>query len=148
MTGRIAITSPSGVVWTTGRLVIASIVTIPTSGTLRMGMTRFVPRYPVLSTVNVPPPKSSTRSLLARARFATSVMATFRPWIESVSASRITGTSKPSSTATATPMLMRRLARRPCSVQLALKVGLRLRASADAFSTNGTKLSEMPSFAW
>ena len=58
-------TSPSGVSTTTGRFVIASIVTIPTSGTLMIGMTMFVPSQPVLSTVNVPPPKSSTRSLFA-----------------------------------------------------------------------------------
>ena len=44
MIGRIAMTSPSGVATTTGRFVIASIVTIPTSGTFRIGMTRFVPR--------------------------------------------------------------------------------------------------------
>ena len=67
----------------------------------------------MLSTVNVPPPKSSTRSLFARARLATSRIARLRPWIESVSASRITGTIRPSSTATATPTLIRRLARRP-----------------------------------
>ena len=105
ITGRIAMWSPSSVVTTTGRLVIASIVTMPTSGTLRIGITRLVPRYPVLSTVNVPPPKSSSRSLFARARLATSVIARFRPWIDSVSASLITGTISPSSTATATPML-------------------------------------------
>ena len=44
MTDRIAITSPSGPLTTTGRLVIASIVTMPTSGTLRIGITRLVPR--------------------------------------------------------------------------------------------------------
>ena len=44
ITGRIAIVSPSGVLSTTGRLVIASIVTMPTSGTLMIGITRFVPR--------------------------------------------------------------------------------------------------------
>jgi hypothetical protein len=65
-------------------------------------------------------------------------MARLRPWIERVSASRMTGTSRPSSTATATPMLTRRLARRPFSVQWALKVGLRFSASADALTTNGT----------
>ena len=43
----------------------------------------------------------------------------------------MTGTIRPSSTATATPMLIRRLASRPCSVQWALNVGLRLSASAD-----------------
>ena len=112
-------------------MVIASIVTMPTSGTLMMGMTRFVPSQPVLSTVNVPPPKSSTRSLPARARSATSAMALFRPLIERLSTSRMTGTIRPSSTATATPMLIRRLASSPLSVQWALKVGLRLSASAD-----------------
>ena len=65
-------------------------------------------------------------------------IATLRPWIESWSASRMTGTISPSSTATATPMLIRRLASRPSSVQWALKVGLRFRASADALTTNGT----------
>ena len=44
MIGRIAITSPSSPLTTTARLVIASIVTMPTSGTLRIGITRFVPR--------------------------------------------------------------------------------------------------------
>ena len=92
----------------------------------------------MLSTVNVPPPKSSTRSLFGRARPATSAIAALRPWTESWSASRITGTISPSSTATATPMLIRRLASRPWSVQWALKVGLRLSASAAALTTNGT----------
>ena len=44
MIGRIAMTSPSSVETTTARLVIASIVTIPTSGTLMIGITRLVPR--------------------------------------------------------------------------------------------------------
>ena len=84
----------------------------------------------MLSTVNVPPPKSSRRSLFSRARLATSAMAALRPWIDSVSASRMTGTMSPSSTATATPMLTRRLASRPCSVQWALNVGFFFSASA------------------
>ena len=102
----------------------------------------------MLSTVNVPPPKSSSRSLFSRARLATSEMATLRPWIDSVSASRMTGTMSPSSTATATPMFTRRLASRPCSVQWALKVGFCLSASADALTTNGTNERPIPSFAW
>ena len=100
-----AITSPSAVSRTTARLVIASIVRIPTSGELMIGIVRFEPSQPVLSIVKLPPPKSSTRSLFRRARPATSEMAWLRPWIESWSASRITGTISPSSTATATPML-------------------------------------------
>ena len=44
MIERIAMTSPAGPLTTTGRLVIASMVTMPTSGTLRMGITRLVPR--------------------------------------------------------------------------------------------------------
>ena len=138
MTGRIAMTSPSGVSRTTGRLVIASIVRIATSGTLMIGIVRFDPNQPVLSMVNVLPPKSSRRSLPARARAATSAMARFRPLIESWSTSRTTGTSSPSSTATATPMLMRRLARMPSSVQWALNVGYCLSASTVALITNGT----------
>ena len=124
MTGRMPITSPLGVSRTTARLVIASIVRIPTSGALMIGIVRFEPSQPVLSIVNVPPPKSSRRSLLARARAATSAIAWLMPWIESWSASRMTGTIRPSSTATATPMLNRRLASRPASVQLALKVAV------------------------
>ena len=80
----------------------------------------------MLSTVNVPPPKSSTLNLPVLARLATSAIATLRPWIESWSASRITGTIRPSSTATATPMLTRRFASRPSSVQWALNVGFPL----------------------
>ena len=53
---------------TTGRLVIASIVRMATSGTLMIGIVRLEPNQPVLSIVNVLPPKSSRRSLPARAR--------------------------------------------------------------------------------
>ena len=42
--GRIPMWSPSSSLITTARLVIASMVTMPTSGTLRIGITRFVPR--------------------------------------------------------------------------------------------------------
>jgi hypothetical protein len=56
MTGRMAMTSPSGVSRTTARLVMASIVRIATSGTLMIGIVRFEPNHPVLSIVNVLPP--------------------------------------------------------------------------------------------
>ena len=56
MIGRMAITSPSGVSRTTGRLVIASMVRIATSGTLMIGIVRFEPNQPVLSIVKVLPP--------------------------------------------------------------------------------------------
>ena len=56
MIGRMAMTSPSGVSRTTGRLVMASMVRIATSGTLMIGIVRFDPNQPVLSTVNVLPP--------------------------------------------------------------------------------------------
>ena len=65
-------------------------------------------------------------------------MALLRPLIERLSTSRMTGTIRPSATATAMPMLMRRFASSPCSVQWALNVGLRLSASAEALTTNGT----------
>ena len=41
---------------TTGRLVIASMVRIATSGTLMIGIVRLEPNQPVLSMVNVLPP--------------------------------------------------------------------------------------------
>ncbi len=56
MTGRMAMTSPSGVSWTTARLVIASMVRMATSGTLMIGIVRLEPNQPVLSMVNVLPP--------------------------------------------------------------------------------------------
>ena len=116
MIGRMAMTSPCGVSTTTGRLTIASMVRMATSGTLMIGIVRLLPNQPVLSTVNVPPPKSSTRSFFARARAATSAMARLMPLIDIWSTSRMTGTISPSSTATATPTLIRRFATRPCSV--------------------------------
>ena len=48
-----------------------------------IGIVRFEPSQPVLSIVNVPPPKSSSRSLPARARAATSAIARLRPAIDS-----------------------------------------------------------------
>ena len=54
--GRMAMTSPSGVSRTTGRLMIASMVRIATSGTLMIGIVRLDPNQPVLSMVNVVPP--------------------------------------------------------------------------------------------
>ena len=137
MIGRIAITSPSSVSTTTGRLVMFSIVRMATSGTLMIGIVMFEPNQPVLSSVKVPPWRSSRRSLLARARAATSAIARLRPAIESWSTSLTTGTMSPSGTATATPRLMRRLASRPFSVQCALKAGLRLSAATMAFATKG-----------
>ena len=113
-----------------------------------IGMTMFVPSQPVLSTVKVPPPKSSSLNLLGPGPVGDLGDGV----VEAVDREGVgvadTGTIRPSSTATATPMLIRRLARRPCSVQWALNVGLRLSASADALTTNGTKLRPMPSFAW
>ena len=56
MIGRMAMTSPSGVLRTTARFVIASMVRIATSGTLMIGIVRFEPNQPVLSMVKVLPP--------------------------------------------------------------------------------------------
>ena len=103
-----------------------------------IGIVRLLPNQPVLSTVNVPPPKSSARNRLARARTATSAMAWLIPLMESWSTSRMTGTIRPSSTATATPRLTRRRAMSPSSVHTALNVGCFRSASTTAFITNGT----------
>ena len=92
----------------------------------------------MLSTVNVPPPKSSSLSLFALARFATSAIATLRPWIESWSASRITGHDQAVVDRHRDADVDPALGEQAPSVQWALKVGLRLSASADALTTNGT----------
>ena len=68
---------------TTGRLTIASIERIATSGALMMGIDVTDPNQPVLFTVKVPPWMSSSRSLFERARAARSCTWRFTPLIES-----------------------------------------------------------------
>ena len=89
-----------------------------------MGIVRLEPSQPVLSIVNVPPPKSSSRSLLARARAATSAMARLRPAIDSPSTSRMTGTIRPSSTATATPTWIAPLGEQAAVGPVGVELGL------------------------
>ena len=60
-----------------------------------IGTVRIDPNQPVLSTVKVPPWRSSSRSLFDRARAARSWMARLMPLIESWSASWMTGTIRP-----------------------------------------------------
>ena len=65
-------------------------------------------------------------------------MAMFRPCRLSVSALRMTGTTSPSSTATATPTLTALRRQWPSSVQWALRSGCLRSASTQALVTNAT----------
>ena len=123
---------------TTGRLVIASIVRIPTSGTLMIGIVRFEPNQPVLSIVKVAAAEVIELELAGPRPAATSAIARLRPLIESWSASRIDRDEQPVVDGHGDAHVDRRLASSPPSVQWALKVGCCLSASTDALMTNGT----------
>ena len=71
-----------------------------------IGVPNCSPKIPGLVMVKVPPPTSSGLSFLPRARSARSTMARAMPRKLFSSASLMTGTIRPQSSATAMPMLM------------------------------------------
>ena len=138
MIERIAIASPSGDSRTTGRFTIASMFTIAIWGVLTIDWLATEPNQPVLLTVIVPSCRSFSCRRLLRALEDTSWTARFSPLIESWSASWMTGTIRPFSTAMAMPTLMRRLTTSPSSLQWALTEGCFRSASTTPFTMNGT----------
>src|SRR6202022_1820616 len=132
---RIAIASPST---TTGRLTIASIARMPAWGGAMIEYDRMVPKVPGLLTVKVAPCTSGIPSFEARARFARSSIAFANPAIDIRSAWWMTGTISPSSTDTATPMLMSLCSSTPCSPQLAFSTGTAFTPSTTPLTMIGT----------
>src|SRR5438093_304127 len=102
-----------------------------------IGVLKRLPNPPWFVMVKVPPCTSSGLSFLVRARSArsvTSLASCVRPLR---SACRTTGTSNPSSSATATPMWMSFLTTMPASPQDEFRIGTSLIALVTALITNG-----------
>ena len=134
MMDRTAMASPC---MTTGRLTIASVVSMAACGGLTRGWDIIEPRAPVLFSVNVPPRTSSNVSLLSLARWVISREARASPAMVSLLASCIIGTTRPCGAATAMPTLIRFLSMIPFAPQVELSMGCSVSASESALSTNG-----------
>src|SRR5829696_498791 len=89
---------------TTARSSIAPTARMPACGGLRTAVKRSTPYMPRLEIVNVPPSRSSARSLPSRVRETMSARAAAISGIVSCSQPGITGTARPCGIATAMPM--------------------------------------------
>src|SRR5690606_22689346 len=130
---------------TTGRRTMASIVMMAAWGGLMIGYDATEPKAPVLLTVMVAPCTSSRVSLPARARPTRSAKVRAIPAMLRRSASRMTGTTSPSSSPTATPMWIRFFTTIRSSCQLALRRGNSFRLSTTALMKKGTYVRSTPS---
>src|SRR5690606_23432178 len=130
---------------TTGRRTMASIVMMAAWGGLMLGYDATEPKAPVLLTVMVAPYTSSRVSLPARARPTRSAKVRAIPAMLRRSASRMTGTTSPSSSPTATPMWIRFFTTIRSSCQLALRRGNSFRLSTTALMKKGTYVRSTPS---